>query len=437
MPSFTRSVYTFGVNDKNNISLLTHYCGHLPVGDLQPNFGVSLSNKTIDDLPVLIEQIKAKGPKDDQPHTLRLTTDHPCSSSLLRVFPKPRPQNDVILNPTLEATIDAVYEHISWRIAYQYLQLHNNASPKGRIIAPPKLKPLTQKEANEVIYRVYQRLPSVSAIELPSYSCIIIADEYDTFILYYGTNTSMQYMEDPLIFDLDDGFFRRHLDITQRKYYYADGPQDLKEVFKKWEQGNRTDYIFQPSKGQTEGLSKEIHQCTPLIPPDLAKIIAEYAYTPISIRPKIESPVYLRNLLIPFIPLTVTTTGVIAGAFFIGFSLPIILLTSTAMLAMMYAGVKLIQALIKIHASRKVYDLFKNVILDTPSNACRDKHAFEAGVAAGKSYRGYFNAWALKDSYSNYDAYTAGKYLAQKGDENMINLIEIKQKKLIKLKAGT
>lgn len=100
-----------------------------------------------------------------------------------------------------------------------------------------------------------------------------------------------------------------------------------------------------------------------------------------------------------------TVGGIILGIYFVGFIPPVV---GIAILALAFLGAKLIRNFIRKRAEKKAFEMG-----DLASTAPNEQAAFNAGLAAEKSYRGYFNAWTIKSTYSNYFSYAAGKYCAQ------------------------
>ncbi len=95
------------------------------------------------------------------------------------------------------------------------------------------------------------------------------------------------------------------------------------------------------------------------------------------------------------------------------FSLPIICLAS------ILSGIAIKQSLnlIDLMACKKAKSI--EDVNYIPVNAA---HAFNAGIEAAQSYKGYFSAWLKITSYTNYPSYSAGKHLAENGKNNKFKL---------------
>lgn len=398
------SVYKFQIDNSDYIGLLTHYLGHLRIESLEPNFGVSLNEATIDDLPQIIEQIKAKAPKDQKLGELSLITRYRAEDSLKRVLPEFERQ-DYAVDRKLKKTVADIQDYISWHAAHP----EDEDEDEDQDPDFPELTPLTQEEAWKVINLVHKKAPFLSVIDLPSKNCIMILDKDHLFKLSYGPAKTSIYTTSDISFDLDEGFTDAYSPCatdspcaTERSQSVP-GPKELAKAFNEWVQNNRSGYIFPPSQKKIKILSDKIRQHISLAPPGLAEIIAEYAYGPKVFQTKSSLP--LRSLLIPLVLLTGATAGIIAGAAFIGFSLALIAGITT--LGAVLLGTKLIKNFVNKRAEEKAFHLASAL---NPSEKC----AFDAGVAAGKSYRGYFTSWGVRASYRNYVSYTAGKQMAQK-----------------------
>lgn len=417
------SIYKFKISDTKYISLLTHYVGHLPIASLEPNFSISLNNKTIDDLPLLIEQIKAKAPKDFILGEMKLITRYCGQASLLRVLPEFESE-EYVVDQRLEKITEKIQSYIS-----KYLNSNTQES------APLELELLSHEDAWKILNRVHKKVPFLSAFQSPSSHCITMLYKKHLFILNYNRDNnrdrdpffhpSIRIDNEVFTFDLDDGF-REFTGYWRNPYDVA--PPEITEPFEKWVKNNRSGFIFPFPKKKIEILSNEIRQHTSLnlpLPNNLAEIIAEYAYTPytnmftpqtvLNKQPKnstapLKSSIPISRLAIRLLLLAASTGAVITlGAYFIGFSLPAGIIT----LAAIFAGMKLIKSFINKRTKEKALHVARGLDPKSHPNDPNEIRAFHAGISAQESYRGLFNAWCTKASYSNYIAYRAGKQVAQ------------------------
>lgn len=388
MPLLSRPLtYTFRVTNQHYLDTLIAYAGDLEIGVLNPSYGISYENKKIKDLPELIEQIKSHPdrfiPEDDSEDLIITITTKVfrITQSLMKVFPQFQLQADLQDDPRYEESIGMVSE---------YIRVKSGPTDKEPDIT---MSPLTREEAWKVLHLAYKKTPFLSAIDIPSRSSFMcLTLNGSVFSVPYGNVPRKIFgvpyetvarkifgvLFEPVArkisshafgFDIDDGFFAQEL---------REIPQELETAGRRWvDNGQKGPVLHQPNVVLANNSN------LPSTQPANA-LTHRHGKNSFSLK---------SLLLVP---------AVVGLVYLSSFSLPVILAISAFRYYRDSVGCKKALAMKGPKAAKLSAD-----------ESC----AFQAGIQAGKTNRGFLNAWRIKQTYTHYDTYGAGKHLAEHNAE--------------------